>query len=246
MNAQSEEIRLYFARVRPLYNELFSMAHVICGNYEQAEYALSSVILAGWNNRRHFRSERGFRENMRADLRRIALAQTHENAEMTWEPRPAQDEDGMAPSLASIQEDTEVVRAVMLRYGCELSVREVARVTGRTRRQTEQLLNRFLRRFRRRQDDHSAKPEALIQEMCREELACEAEAPDIGAVFRTFEAEATQNYRPGKRLAGRVAAFCAYIALILLLACAIWLCSALIRPPQIAQDGLLVETLNEQ
>ena len=245
MNAQSEEIRLYFARVRPLYHELFSMAHVICGNYQQAEYALGSVILMGWNSRRHFRSARGFRENMRADMRRIALSRVDPATEITWEINDPGDGDS-APCLAAIDEDPAVIRTVMLRYGCGLSMKEVSRVMGQPRRQTEQTLRRFMRRFRRRMGGSAAKIEAIIQEMCREELAGGAEAPDIGAIFRTFEAEASQNYRPGTRLAGRIAACAAYVLLMLMLALAIWLASAVLRPAQVSEDGLLTETLNEQ
>jgi DNA-directed RNA polymerase specialized sigma24 family protein len=245
MNAQNEELRLYFARVRPLYHELFSMAHAICGNYERAEYALSSAILAGWNNRRHFRSARGFRESMRADMRRIAVSQIDPGAEITWEPRASADADSV-PRLAQLQETPAILRTVMLRYGCGLSVKEISRAMEQPRRQTEQTLRRFMRRFRRRLGDSAAKPEALIQDMCREELADGAEAPDMGAIFRTFEAEASQSYRPGTRLAGRIASCVAYVLLILMLASAIWFASAVMRPARVSDDGLLTETLNEQ
>ena len=45
VTTQADELRAFFARVRPCYRELFNMAHAICGNYELAEYAVQSAIL---------------------------------------------------------------------------------------------------------------------------------------------------------------------------------------------------------
>ena len=41
-------LRTWFRRVEPYYPELFNTAHVICGNYEQAEQALRGAILDVW------------------------------------------------------------------------------------------------------------------------------------------------------------------------------------------------------
>ena len=243
MNAQSEEFRLYFARVRPIYNELFSMAHVICGNYEQAEFALSTVILTGWHNRRSFRSARAFRENMRADMRHIALAQASAG-EITWELRPADDDDDGIPRISDIQDDPSVLRAVMLRYGCGLSLKEISRITGQTRRQADRMLKRFVRRLERRLN--ASRPEALLEDMCINEMTAAAGAPDAGAIFRNFESEAERSYRPGGRMAKRVISAVCYILAVIIACGAIWFVSALIRPSRITDDGLLTETLSEQ
>lgn len=244
MNAQSEEFRLYFARVRPIYNELFSMAHIICGNYEQAEFALSTVILTGWNNRRSFRSARAFRENMRADMRHIALAQASAG-EITWELRPSDDdEDDGIPRISDIQDDPTVLRAVMLRYGCGLSLKEISRITGHTRRQTDKMLSRFVRRLERKLG--ASKPEALLEDMCISEMNSASGAPDSGAVFRSFESEAERSFRPASRLAKRAIKAVCYILAVIIACCAIWFAAALVRPTRITDDGLLTETLSEQ
>jgi len=243
MNTHTEEFRLYFARIRPLYNELFSMAHVICGNYEQAEFALSTAILSGWNNRRNFRSARAFRENMRSDMRRIAISSAKPDAELTWDVRRLTGEEGET-GLADIHDDLSVLRVVVMHYGCGVSVRDISRLTGYTRRQTEKLLRRFEMRAQRRLD--TSRPEAMIEEMCIDELLASPGAPDVGAIFRTFEAEAERSYRPASRLAGRIVSAVAYVLAVALAAGAIWVISALVRPARIADDGLMTETLNEQ
>lgn len=243
MNTQNDQFRLYFARIRPIYNELFSMAHIICGNYEQAEFALSTAIYSGWANRRNFRSSRAFLESMRADMRRIALAQAKPDAEITWEMRPMGDEED-EHRLISFHDDPVILRAVMLRYGCGLSVKDVARLAGHTRRQTDKMLRRFINRVGKKTG--ASKPEAYLSEMCMTEMLTASGAPDIGAMFRTFEAEAERYDKPSARRAKRVvSAVCCVLAFIIL-ACAIWLTSALIRPARIAEEGLLTETLNEQ
>ena len=48
MQQTSEELRAWFKGVQPIYVELFNAAHVMCGNYDLAEYALRSAILDVW------------------------------------------------------------------------------------------------------------------------------------------------------------------------------------------------------
>lgn len=250
MNQQTEELHLYFTRVRPMCRELFSMAFAICGDYDSAELALQKVILGGWQSRRSFRSSRGFRDSLRADMRRVALSCALEHGE-EWDqfasdPLEEQDSD---PVLGAIQQGNALTRrVVMLKYGCLLKNSQIARATGISAAQVEQLLSRFQRRLKRRlTSEQRGKLDARLKDICSEQLqAGGVEMPDIGALYRNFEAEASASYSPVSRFASRAVKFAFAMALMVALGCVIWGISAIIRPAQIENTGLMTETLNEQ
>lgn len=245
---RADELRLYFARVRPVYQELFGMAHAITGNYDRAEYCLQRTILEGFLRRRRFRSARGFRESLKSDMRRIALAGGMEERELTFDAFAQSVLGGPAadPMRRLIeQEDAAMRRLIMLRYGCELSARLSARAVGMPGKQGETLLARFEKRAKRRLDSaQRARIEGRLQDICREELLSGA-APDAGAVLRTFEAEAAGALKP-VGLVPKIAARLLFVAALLLVALFVWLAAAVIRPAQLRGDGRMTETLVDQ
>ena len=126
MQHTSEELRAWFRNVQPLCAELFNAAHVMCGNYDLAEYALRSAILDVWQQ--NASSGMGFRERLRAALRReafsAALSDEGRAAEFTWPgPGTEQDDGPIATQLG--QEAIRTQRLVMLRHGCALPLRQV-------------------------------------------------------------------------------------------------------------------------
>lgn len=250
MNQQTEEMHLYFTRVRPVCRELFSMAFAICGDYDSAELALEKVILGGWQSRRSFRSSRGFRESLRADMRRAALNCVPEHGD-DWD-QLAQDtleEHTGDPVLAAIRQENALTRRViMLKYGCLLKNGQIARAVGISAAQVEQLLRRFQRRLRRRlASEQRGKLEARLKDVCAGQLRTGGvEMPDIGALYRNFEAEASAGYNPVSRFASRAVKFAFAVALMAALGCVIWGVAAIIRPAQMENTGLLTETLDKQ
>jgi hypothetical protein len=196
-------------------------------------------------SRRRFRSARGFRESLRSDMRRIALLDDMKERELTFDAFSGSVLDGPAadPMRRLIeQEDAGMRRLVVLRYGCGLRARQIARATNIPTRQAETLAARFEKRVKRRLDaDQRAHIETRLQDICREELTAGA-VPDAGAVFRAFEAEASGAIRPA-RLASRLAARFLYVAALLFLALFVWLVASVIRPTILENDGLKTETL---
>jgi DNA-directed RNA polymerase specialized sigma24 family protein len=245
---RADELRLYFARVRPVYQELFGMAHAITGNYDRAEYCLQRTILEGFLRRRRFRSARGFRESLKSDMRRIALAGEMAERELTFDAFAQSVLGGPAadPMRRLIeQEDAVMRRLIMLRHGCELSARQSARAVGMPGKQGETLLARFEKRAKRRLDSaQRARIEGRLQDICREELLSGA-APDAGAVLRTFEAEAAGALKP-VGLVPKIAARLLFVAALLLVALFVWLAAAVIRPAALRTDGRKTETLVDQ
>lgn len=248
MNDRTDELRLYFARVKPVYAELFGMAHAITGNYDKAEYCLQRAILQGFMSRRRFRSARGFRESLKSDMRRIALSGDMEERELTFDAFSESVLGGPAadPMRRLIeQEDAATRRLILLRYGCGLAARQIARALDMPAKQADTFVARFEKRVKRRLDSaQRAHIESRLQDICREELLSGA-APDAGAVFRTFEAEASGTIRPAN-LFSKLAARLAFVAALLVLALLIWLIAAVIRPTVLQNDGLRMETLVDQ
>ena len=249
MNEQTDEMRLYFTRIKPVCRELFSAAYAICGDYEQAEYALRRVILSGWQGRGRFRGTRAFRENLRNSMRRTALSRLDEVRESTWDqlaedPLSAEEAD---PLLRHLQaQDVTVRRAVLLKYGCMLKNRQIARCLDITARQADQMTNRFLRQAKLRADA-GGRPEARLREICREHLVSgETEMPDLGAIYRNFQAAADQGARPVRRAASRTVTAVAAILLVILLAGLFWVTASVIRPAQIQDDAPLTRTAQEE
>jgi len=232
MQQTSEELRAWFKGVQPVYTELFNAAHVMCGNYDLAEYALRSAILDVWLQ--NAGGSMGFRERLRASLRREAMeaARSEEgrSAEFTWPGiREAEGGDGITAQLA--QERVLTQRLVMLRHGCALSPRTVAQLAELSQGQVRTELDRFEARCRRRlPGPDRSRAEMLIARQAKRLLARDgSNVPPIAQVYRAFEAEADGVQLPGHR-ASRVIGGVLLALMALLCAGAFWLFAVLVQP----------------
>ena len=232
MQQTSEELRAWFKGVQPIYVELFNAAHVMCGNYDLAEYALRSAILDVWLQ--NAGGSMGFRERLRASLRRQALdaAQSDEGltAEFTWPGLPdRQSDDAVEAQL--IHERAETQRLVMLRHGCGLPLRTVSLLTGLSQGQARTELNRFEARCRRRLSGQDrSRVEALIARRAKRLLAQDSSnVPPIAQVYRAFEAEADGTQVSGHRVS-RILGGVLLALTALLCAGAFWLFAVLVQP----------------
>ena len=223
----SEALRAWFRRVEPIYPELFNIAHVVCGNYDRAEYALGSAILDVWEQSAD--GGMGFREKLRAAAREEALREAETDAEFTWPGFPEASPDPLIRQAA--RERIETQRILMLRHGVGLSVGRIARLTGVGKAQAREALDRFEARARRGlTGQERSRFDALFARAAKRELNSKSGIPHPAAVYRGFEAEASQAQVPEKRL-GRFA----YLVLVVLMAlvCALlfWLFAVLVQPP---------------
>ena len=232
MQQTSEELRAWFRNVQPMCVELFNAAHVMCGNYDMAEYALRSAILDAWLQ--SAAGGMGFREQLRAFLRReafdVALCEEGLSAEFTWPGTgAAPDDDPIAAQLG--QEQLETQRLVMLHHGCGIGLQGISRLTGLTRGQVRTELNRFQARCRHRLSGQDrSRVEALIARRAKRLLTQDASnVPQPSQIYRAFEAEADGTRVSGHRISRVVTG--ALIALMALLcAGAFWLFAVLVQP----------------
>ena len=227
----SEQLHAWFKTVQPVYAELFNAAYAMCGNYDLAEYALRSALLDVWLQ--NIGAGMGFRERLRGALRReafdAALSDEGLSAELDWPGvSPPRDGDGIQALLC--REAIDVQRLVMLRYGCGLSPRAIARLADWPQSRVRGELERFEARCRRSLSGaDKSRAEALIARRARRILSQGgAGIPHPAQVYRAFEAEAGGMEGTGRR-ASRVVGHIVMGLTALLCAGAFWLFAVLVQ-----------------
>ena len=248
-NSTTEELQLYFARIKPIYREMFGMAHAICGNYESAEYVLQQVVLEGWTRHDRIRRRVGFREGMRAALKRAAVQEAlkprQEEQEQTWNGLVPDAMDDVMDDGLGVPEDALVLHAVhgeslemrrmlMMRHGCGLRPQTIAKVMGATAEQVQDQLERFETRLRHSLPARLRRHcETILARVIRDDLVQGGgNVPDPGTVYRTFEVEASQARSPRKYIS-RAVSIVVFAVLALLCAMVFWLVAVLMQAPQI-------------
>ena len=229
----SEALRAWFKRVEPLYPELFNTAHVICGNYDQAEYALRSAILDVWAQNAD--GGMGFREKLRSAVRDEALRAASDGAsEFTWPGFTALVDDPLIRQAARENIDTQ--RLLMLRHGVGLSPGRIAKLTGMAASQVRGALDRFEARCRRGLSaQERSRFDALFARAARRALGVRAGIPHPAAIYRAFEAEASQLQVSDHRL-GQVVYRVLALAMAAICAVLFWLFAVLVQPPELANE----------
>jgi len=229
----SEALRAYFKRVSGACPGLFNMAHAILGNYDLAEYALRSALLAVWQE--NPQNGLGLQEKLRSCLKRIAVkiavSDRGQDAERTWNGLKSSCGDPILDQAA--QEPVEIRRCLVLKYGCDLPVGRISRITGVSVSQLKTAFGRFEARSRRRlpQRERRRFEGRIAQSM--EDLLWRAgpDIPDNATLYRAFEAEAAQMTVNSHRLS-RVAGRITLIMLALVCAFMFWLYAVLSQPVQ--------------
>ena len=240
-----EEFQLYFSRIRPIYYQLFNIAHAITGNCDQAEYCLQYAMLDCWSSGDANASHHGFREGLRSSVTRAALKSVV-GGEYDWKGLQS-DPDNDDPLVKLIaQEPIELQRLIALRYGCGLSPRRIAKVVDWELNRVQTLLNRFEARTRRRLSGGDRRRFDLLVVRTVRSLLNQTNpmAPEMGSVFRTFQADAATIARPN-RLPARILR--AVLAVILAVFCivAFWLTAVLMQPAVLETPASRIETIAE-
>ena len=236
--SEQDDFQLYFSRLRPICHQLFNLAHAITGSSEQAEYCLQYAMLDCWAAGDASASRHGFREGLRASVMRIALRIANsEDVEFDWDGLTAQETETDPLMRLIAQENAELRRVLVLRYGCGLSPRRIARLMNTDPSRIQTLLRRFDARIRRRLSaTDRRRSESLLTQAIRAHMSAPSPlAPEMNSVFRTFQADADSISRPN-RLPTRILRW--VIAVILALFCIVvfWLAAVLMQPAVVEES----------
>lgn len=227
-----EALGRYLNRIRPIYHQLFNLAHAVTGSCEAAEYALQYAMLECWMGEEW--EGRGFRESIRRSVVRAALHS--EGGEYDWEGLPAA-EEGDALRQMICAELPELQRMLALRAGCGLSAGRIARICDCDARRVKALLRRFELKVKRRLPA-PGRSERRIDRAVRASLHQDSGlAPEMGSVFRSFQADAAGKSR-GSRLPARLARILLSAVLALLCIALFWFAAVILQPPVMEEAGI--------
>ena len=230
MNYPDNEVfQLYYSRFKPVYHQLFNIAHAITGSAGNAEYCIQYALLDCWDGGDAGRH--GLREALKRSVIRAALKNIDLDA-CDWDGLHAVAEDPDPLHRMIDQEGTEVRRILALKYGCGLPYGRIARLIDTDAGRVKQLIERFEARTRRRLDaSDRRKYDILIHQSMRSFFAAPSPlAPEAGSVFRSFQADAA-GIAKSSRLPMRIAQW--VLTALLAAACivAFWFAAVLIQPP---------------
>jgi len=241
---ETRALEAYMGRVRPYYHQLFNLAHAVTGSCDAAEYCVQCAMLECWTGDDDVSSYHGFREALRRSVIRNALKCDAEDED--WDGLQFV-EDGEPLCRMIAQEGVDLRRILALYYGCGLSHRRIAWICGVETGRVKGLLRRFEARMRRRLTKvNPRRLESQIEHAVRRGLNQPSMlAPDMGNVFRSFQADAASGVRTGK-LPVRILR--AVLAALLALLCigAFWFTAVLLQPPVLEEPAQIVESMNEQ
>ncbi len=233
--SDNEDFQVFFKRIRPIYQELFNLAHAVTGNGSRAEYSLQYAMLEFWSLGESPSTRRGFREALRSATLRVALKNTSGGDE-DWDGLRAPADSGDAIARLIAQETPELRRLLALRYGCGLSPRKSAHLARIEARRARLLTQRFEARAQRALPPADRRRfEARIAKSVRDGLALPNPlAPELNSVLRTFQVDAASVSRPN-RLPGRILRAALAAVLTLLCVLTFWLAAVLLQPAVIEE-----------
>jgi len=225
----NEDFQLYYSRFKPLYHQLFNIAHAITGSAANAEYSIQYALLNCWDGGDAGRH--GLREALKRSVIRAALKNIDTDA-CDWDGLHAVQEDPDVLHRMIGQESPEMRRILALKYGCGLPLGRIARLMDTDAGRVKQLIERFEARTRRRLEaSDRRKYDILLHQSMRSFFAAPSPlAPEAGSVFRSFQADAAGIAKPS-RLPMRIAQW--VFTALLAIACivAFWFAAVLIQPP---------------
>ena len=241
MKRSIDEPSGYLERLKPLYVRLFRVAHAIVGNLELSEYVLRSAIVEAYLRRGEWQGRMGFQESLMHTVRTVALVELKGiraagSYETDWTfPEPG----GLKPSEEMLytrlmKEGDGMARIVLLHYGADLTVRQIAMVTQLRASDVAAKLRRMESRLSRvlgaKGRNNAQTLSVHIEVLCRAALNMPGEdVAEMGAVFRSFERDVDGAKKP-RASAWRIVGIVLKVLGALTLALAVWLMAVLFEP----------------
>lgn len=234
MKKTSDGIRIYSERLQPQIRLVYRAAHAITGRRQLAECVLSNAVLNAFLHRNEWRERMSFREGVLRAVWEESREQLRRESDADWDwtgiTRDMEGEHPLIDLMAT--EPPEAQRTMVLRFGCSLTAREIALLTGRSAEQVREQLSRCQARAERelQKQGVSFKPfeRYAVREIRLWMNRESSEAIDAGYFLATFERDAAGTREP-RRIAARIARVLLTTVGALLAAAMIWLIAVLME-----------------
>ncbi len=176
MKAQNGvSLRRMTEEYKEIYNELFYIAYAVTGNDRAAEEALIRVML----DPSAVNDPRGRVTKTALSVRAASAA---EQNFYCFLDSPTDAPNALADWLSGESDETR--RCVMLKYGCFLSVSDIAVATD----MPAALVRRALANARKSAERFTRRPEKALASLCAREISKNSSAPDFNSILRAAEA----------------------------------------------------------
>jgi len=234
MRKTNDAIRIYSERLQPQIRLFYRAAHAITGSRRLAECVLSNAVLSAYLNRSDWRERMSFREGVLRSIFSEACEQLSREPDPDWDWTGISPEPGGEHPLLNLlsSEPPEAQRTMLLRYGCNLSAKEIGMLTGRLPEKVREQLSRCQVRAERdlQARDAGVKPfERYAAKEMRYWLNREnSEQIDVGYFLSTFEKDAMGSRQRKRVFAQIVRGFFAILGAVVL-ALGVWLIAVLME-----------------
>lgn len=177
---ETVSIRFIETAYKTKFRYLFSCAYLITGNERKSESIIMKVILS-----HPMPEERDFDEII-ALVKELSLKEASADDGSLFAFSGDMTSIGHPFSEWVFSLDEKKARTLVLRYALDLSVKEIASVTGDSAEKVKAILERGkVRAFSETKSQKSAS--SLLKTACREVLQCVCFPPDFGAILRSIE-----------------------------------------------------------
>ena len=233
MGREDRGIRGFLKRAKPSAAFFYRAAYAITADRAMAESVLGEALVKAYLKDAAPAGALGFRDGVLTVIRECALDRLEEETpENDWEGFFAdpQRENEIAAVLE--REPPETQRMGVLRYGCGMTVREIAQLMNADAARVQDILNQNRLRAERAlaRAKKSARPfERLAMRAVRQAMnRASGEAVDAGYILRAVEAELAGRARP-RRVIRRIFGTILLAALALVFAALVWLLAVLME-----------------
>ena len=233
MTRDNRGIQGFLKRVRPSTAFFYRAAYAITADRAMAESVLGEALVEAYLKDAAPAGSLGFRDGVLTVIRACALDRLEEETpENDWDGFFAdpQREDLIAAAVE--REAPEAQRMCVLRYGCGMTVREIAQLMNTDTERVQDALNQNRLRAERAlaRAKKSARPfDRLAMRAVRQAMnRASGEAVDAGYILHAVEAELAGRAQP-RRVIRRLLGGLLLAVLALLFAALVWLLAVLME-----------------
>ncbi|MBQ8954739.1 MAG: hypothetical protein IJ048_11545 [Clostridia bacterium] len=233
MEREEKEIQGFVKRLRPSVRYFYRAAYAITADRSMAEFVLGQALVKAYMKDIAPAGALGFRDSVLTVIRECALAQLkREMPEDEWDGFAADPNRHEVIAETIARESLEVQRMSVLRYGCGMTIREIAALTRTTVDRVQEELNQGRLRVERAlaREKKSTRPfDRLAMRAVRQAMNREGgDQIDVDYILHAFETELAGRRRP-RRVLRRLAGGFLLAVLGLMFSALLWLLAVLME-----------------